>query len=195
MKSLSVTAALAALSGLAFTAPARAEDDLAALKAEAAGIVKAFAGELKGELVSAMKAGGPVEAIGVCNLRAPEIAAAHAEASGWSVGRSSHRLRSEANHPDAYTEAVIADFLAREAAGEPVEGLVSAGIVEEDGTRVFRFVKAIPTAAPCLNCHGGDNVKPEVIEKLAELYPNDQARGFEPGQMRGVFTLSKPLSD
>ena len=68
-------------------------------------------------------------------------------------------------------------------------------IVEEDGQKVFRFVKAIPTAQPCLNCHGGDDVKVEVVEKLAELYPEDTARGFSVDQMRGVFTLSKTLSE
>ncbi len=192
MKSLFVMAALA---GLAFTAPARADDDIEALKAEAVGIVKAFAGELKGELLGAMKSGGPVHAIGVCNLKAPEIAAAHADAAGWSVARSSHKLRSGANAPDDYTAAVIADFVAREAAGEPAKGMMRAEIVEEDGARVFRFVKAIPTGAPCLNCHGGENVKPEVVDALAELYPEDQARGFALGQMRGVFTLSKVLSE
>jgi hypothetical protein len=45
-----------------------------------------------------------------------------------------------------------------------------------------------------LNCHGGDNVKPPIIEKLAELYPDDMARGFSEGEMRGVFTLSKQLN-
>ena len=82
-----------------------------------------------------------------------------------------------------------------EEGGAVAKSLSHAEIVEEDGQRVFRFVKAIPTAQPCLNCHGGDNVKPEVEAKLAELYPDDQARGFSVDQMRGVFTLSKALSD
>ncbi|MGO9473894.1 MAG: DUF3365 domain-containing protein [Rhodomicrobium sp.] len=29
--------------------------------------------------------------------------------------------------------------------------------------------------------------------KLAELYPNDQAIGFKVGDIRGAFTLSKPV--
>ncbi len=58
---------------------------------------------------------------------------------------------------------------------------------------MFRMVKAIPTGEICLVCHGGAEVKPEVEARLAELYPDDRARGFGPGEMRGVFTLSKLL--
>lgn len=186
----------AVLCGLSISSPVfAANDDIEALKAEAAGIVKSFAQELQGELLAAMKAGGPANAISVCNEKAPAIAAAHASASGWSVARSSHRLRNPENAPDAFTAAVIEDFVAREAAGEPAKSLSRAEIVEEGGQKVFRFVKAIPTSQPCLNCHGGDDVKPEVVAKLAELYPDDAARGFSVDQMRGVFTLSKVLSE
>lgn len=191
MKSILMTAALC---GLAMSAPAfAADDDVAALTAEAAQIVGAFSDELRSELMAAMKEGGPVNAISVCNEKAPAIAASHAQTSGWSVARSSHKLRNPENAPDAFTAATIADFVAREEAGELATALGRAEIVEENGQRVFRFVKAIPTGQPCLNCHGGDEVKPEVVAKLSELYPTDAARGFSVDQMRGVFTLSKVL--
>ena len=189
MKPILLTAVLCSL---ALAAPARAADeDIEALKTEAAEIVASFAQELQGALMTAMKEGGPVNAIDICNEKAPEIAASAAAASGWSVARSSHRLRNPENAPDAYTAAAIA----REAAGEPAKGLARAEIVEEGGRQVFRFVKAIPTGQPCLNCHGGEDVKPEVVAKLAELYPDDAARGFSVDQMRGVFTLSKVVAD
>ncbi|MCB1328100.1 MAG: DUF3365 domain-containing protein [Maritimibacter sp.] len=193
MKSILLTAALC---GLGFSAPAvAADEDIDALKTEAAEIIAAFSQELQGALMSAMKEGGPVNAINICNEKAPEIAAAAEASSGWSVARSSHKLRNPENAPDAYTAAAIADFTAREAAGETAKGLAQAEIVEENGQKVFRFVKAIPTGQPCLNCHGGEDVKPEVVAKLAELYPDDAARGFSVDQMRGVFTLSKVISD
>ena len=192
MKSILMTAAVC---GLAVASPVLAEDDIEALKAEAGEIVKSFSQELQGALLTAMKDGGPVNAINVCNEKAPAIAAAAEAGSGWSVARSSHKLRNPDNAPDAYTAAVIADFVAREEAGETPKSFTQAEIVEEDGQKVFRFVKAIPTGQPCLNCHGGEDVKPEVVAKLAELYPDDAARGFSVDQMRGVFTLSKVISD
>jgi Protein of unknown function (DUF3365) len=186
---------IAAVASLALTAvPAMAADeDMDALKGEAQTLIKSFSGELLGALKAAMQEGGPVNAISVCNEKAPEIAAAASADSAWTIGRSSHKLRSPDNVADAYTAAAIEDFVAREAAGEAAETLAKAEIVEENGTRVFRMVKAIPTGEACLNCHGGDEVKPEVEAKLAELYPNDMARGFTLGQMRGVFTLTKVL--
>lgn len=170
-----------------------ADEDISTLQAEAGELIKSFSSTLQGELKAAIEAGGPVSAISVCNERAPEIAISAPTDPAWTIGRSSHKLRSPDNAPDAYTAAAIADFLAREAAGEKAADLVKAEIVEDDGKRMFRMVKAIPTGETCLNCHGGDNVKDEVAAKLAELYPNDQARGFQEGQMRGVFTLSKVL--
>jgi len=190
MKFLINIAAVAAMCA----ASAVQADDKAALAEEGKGLIQQFGGTLKGELMTAVKAGGPVNAIEVCNLRAPAIAEEIAAASGWHVARSSHKLRNAANEPDAFTAAAIEEFLARQAAGEKAVDIAKAGIVEEDGRKLFRLVKAIPTGELCLNCHGGDNVKPEVEAKLAELYPTDMARGFSVGEMRGVFTLIKPLN-
>ncbi len=189
-------APLAAL--LLLAAPAAAEEaaqaaEEAALAAEARALMQRFGAALKAELSAAIDRGGPPEAIAVCHTRAPEIAAAVSAESGWRVARSSHRLRNPENAPDAYTEAAIADFLAAEAEGRPAAELARSGIVEEEGGRVFRMVKAIPTAKLCLACHGGAQVAPETEAKLAELYPEDRARGFAEGEMRGVFTLAKPL--
>jgi len=66
-------------------------------------------------------------------------------------------------------------------------------IIDDDkGQKTFRYMKAIPTASACLVCHG-ENIDPEVDIKLKELYPNDKARGFREGDLRGAFTIAKPL--
>ncbi len=167
--------------------------DMEALKGEGKRVIQQFGGALKKELENAMKSGGPQKAIPVCNVEAPEIAAKVSGREGWSVARSSHRLRNPKNAPDDFTRNAIEEFLAREAKGETADKLVKAAIVEEDGKTVFRIVKAIPTADLCLSCHGSDEVKPEVEGLLSKYYPEDQARGFRIGQMRGVFTLSKAV--
>lgn len=182
-----LTALLAA--GLALAAlPAAAAEDPAALKAEAAAITQKFAAAMKGELESAMQAGGPVQAITVCNEKAPSIARDHARQSGWEVGRTSLKLRQAGNAPDPWEAKVLAEFETRKAAGEPADGLVKAEVV--DGR--YRFMKAIPTAEICTTCHGRD-LKPEVAARLEKLYPADQATGFKPGDLRGAFTLAKKM--
>jgi hypothetical protein len=161
--------------------------------AEAKGIIQQFATELQGELKAAMQEGGPVQAIEVCKERAPGIAEELSAQTGWTVGRTSLKTRNVAhNRPDPWEAEVLARFDARQAAGEDVQTMAYAEVVDgEDGKR-FRFMKAIPTAEICLACHGQD-IAPEVTEALDAAYPDDQARGYEVGEVRGAFSLSKPL--
>jgi hypothetical protein len=183
----------AAALGLGLTAGMAGAADKAALIEEGKGVMMQFGGTLKQELLAAVEAGGLVRGIAVCNVKAPMIAGKVGGATGWAVARSSHKLRNPKNAPDAFTAAAIDDFLTREAKGEMAADMAKAAIVEENGRQVFRLVKAIPTGKLCLNCHGGETVKPGVVAALAELYPEDRARGFTEGQMRGVFTLQKVL--
>ncbi|MCU7847778.1 MAG: hypothetical protein KZQ89_07165 [Candidatus Thiodiazotropha sp. (ex Lucinoma kastoroae)] len=50
---------------------------------EGKGVIKAFFGDLKGELVKGMKQNGPVSTIATCNTVAPSLAEAHTQMSGW----------------------------------------------------------------------------------------------------------------
>lgn len=151
---------------------------------------KSLGGQLKAELQAAMKSGGPVAAVDTCHLQAPLIAGQVSGQTGMQVGRTSLRLRNPNNAPDAWERAVLEDFERRKAAGEAPASLEHHEIVERGGERVFRYMKAIPTAAVCLNCHGGDEVQPAVEAKIAEHYPTDRARGFSEGDIRGAFTIT-----
>ncbi len=168
--------------------------DTDALKAQAVAKIKTFATTLVGELKGAIKAGGPVNAIGVCNKKAPAIAANLSGDDGWQVARTSLKVRNPGNAPDPWETAVLKRFEARKAAGEDPRRLAYAEIVEEGGEKVFRFMKAIPTKKICLDCHGS-NLAPEVAARLDALYPEDRARGFKVGDIRGAFTLSKTLGE
>jgi hypothetical protein len=171
---------------------AGAEEDVANLTAEGKQVIKAFFGDLKGELVKGMKEGGPVHTIDVCSKVAPNLAEAHSQMSGWQVARTSLKPRNTNNAPDDWETQVLQEFEIRKAAGEDPAKLVQTEIVEQKGHKVFRMMKAIPTVEVCTKCHGVDLQEP-VVEKLDELYPEDQARGFKVGDLRGAFTLKKDL--
>lgn len=183
---------IAGMALCAFAGQSVAQDQ-AALVDEGKALIKQYGDALRTELTTAVKEKGAPHAISVCNHIAPEIAQKVSAQSGWTVGRSSHRLRNPNNKPDAFTTAAMEEFLAKIAAGGKPEDLAKAAIVEEGGKKVFHLVKAIPTGEVCLGCHGGAEVKPEVEAALAGLYPDDAARGFSVGDMRGVFTLTKQL--
>lgn len=160
---------------------------------EAKALIKEFATTLQGELQTAMKAGGPTKAIGVCKDRAPAIAADLSARSGWEVGRTSLKVRNQSmNLPDDWEVGVLEDFEDRKAAGESADSMAFAEVVETEGGEQFRFMKAIPTGEVCLACHGSE-ITAEVAATLDDQYPGDQARGFALGDIRGAFSLSKPL--
>ncbi len=160
---------------------------------EAKTLVKEFFSTLKGELQGAISSGGPVSAIQVCKERAPAIARTLSEKSGWEVGRTSLKLRNPAlNAPDAWEKQVLLKFEERKAGGEDVKTMGFAEVVESDGEKRYRFMKAIPTAELCLVCHG-ETIAPDLAAAIDKAYPDDQARGFSLGDIRGAFTLSKPL--
>lgn len=186
---------IALLCAAPFTATL-ADEDPKALAAESKEVVKEFFGQLKGELGKSMQASGPVATIEVCNKTAPSIAAALSEKHGMKVARTSLKTRNSDNAPDAWEEAVLKKFEERRAAGEDPAEMAFFEIVEENGQRNFRFMKAIGMPPldqmPCLKCHG-EEIDPKITAKLDELYPADKARGYKPGQIRGAFTLTKPL--
>ncbi len=155
---------------------------------------KELTGKLLGELQPAMQAGGPVNAIQVCNKQAPAIAAELAKKHGWTVARTSLKTRNPANAPDAWEAKVLKDFEARRAKGEDPAQIEQAEVVTTGGKKQFRYMKAIaiPPNAPCLACHGGA-IDPAVSTKLKELYPNDQATGYKQGDLRGAITITQPM--
>ncbi|MFO7593239.1 MAG: DUF3365 domain-containing protein [Pseudomonadota bacterium] len=176
---------------------ALAESDVQQRAAASKKVVQEFMGELQGELGKAMKAGGPIKAIEVCNQVAPSIAMTQSEKTGWKVGRTSLKLRNPGNAPDEWETMVLKKFEERAAAGESPAEMAHFEVVEQNGAKAFRFMKAIGMPpldkAPCLKCHG-ENIDAKLVAKLDELYPEDQARGYKPGMIRGAFTITQPMN-
>ncbi len=155
--------------------------------------IKAFAGELKGNLQAAMKSGGPLKAVEVCKQVSPVITAEQSNARGVEIRRTSLKLRNPDNAPDAWERKILESFEARKTAGEDVRKIDHHERVVIEGKPVFRYMKAIPTAEkPCTICHG-KSISPELKAALDKAYPNDQARGFAAGDIRGAFSVIKPL--
>jgi hypothetical protein len=159
---------------------------------EAREIAKSFAGELMTTLQTAIKDGGTAGGIAACHISAPAIAAEAAKRSGWSVGRTSLEVRNPANAPDTFERTALEDFQAAVQAGADLAKLEREEIVTRDGKTTFRFVKAISVAEPCLACHGS-SVTPDTAKAIRDLYPADQAVGYNLGDLRGAFTLTRVL--
>ena len=184
MKFVLAAALLAAL-------PASATDPLLD---DARKVASALPPKLLAVLAAEIEKSGPEGAISVCRDKAPQLAKAASEESGWAVRRVSLKNRNPKAVPDAWERAVLEDFDRRAAAGEKPVTLERGEVVAEGGRKTYRYMKALPTMQPCTNCHGDPaTMKPAVIEKLASLYPQDRAVGYKVGDIRGAITLKKPL--
>jgi len=147
---------------------------------------------LGGELKQAMAAGGPENAIGVCKDKALKIAADISAQTGMQIKRVSPKNRNPGAMPDAWEAQAQADLEKRLAAGEKPETLDMWQVVDAPSGKVFRYAKALPVAAVCLNCHG-ENIADPVKAKLAAEYPADKATGYKAGMLRGLISIKRPL--
>jgi hypothetical protein len=154
--------------------------------------IQELGGALKSELKGAIKTGGFVKALDVCQTKAPKISAELSKKVGFSISRTSLKPRNPNNAPSEWEKDVLEQFEKRKADGENPKSLEFMAVVEKDGQRERRYMKAIMTQGPCLSCHGKDIDAP-IVAKLKELYPDDQATGFEAGDLRGAFSITEVL--
>lgn len=163
------------------------------LQNEAKGIIKELAATLGGELKKAKKSGGASAAITVCNTKAGPLTELVNSKSDWEISRTSLKLRNPDNAPDQWERTALEDFDTKANIGANLDKLAfSQVVVDEDGRKVFRMMKAIPVAEQCLGCHG-TKIKPDLADQLQKLYPEDKATGFSKGELRGAFSLKKYL--
>ena len=140
----------------------------------------ALAQTLKGELMSAIQSEGPVHAIDVCHSRAPQIADEVAERYGVQIGRTSRKLRNASNTGPSWMPEVI-----EEADSTP------HAFADESGSLAVAYPIMLEDA--CVLCHGTDEQVPAPVrDAIRQRYPQDQATGFEPGDLRGWFWVQIP---
>ena len=172
--------------------PAFANDDK--MLGEARGVAASIPPKLLSVLEEEIRKSGPEGAIGVCRDKAPAMAKAASEQTGWAIRRVSLKNRNPKAVPDAWEEAVLKDFDKRTAAGEKPTSLEKGEVVMDGDKKMYRYMKALPTQDLCLQCHGtGDRISPAVQARLKELYPADKAVGYGAAEIRGAITIKKPL--
>ncbi len=149
-------------------------------------LTQRFATQLLSELQTALKEGGPEQAVTVCRDRAPQIAAEFSRLSGAKISRTSRRFRNASNAPEPWQTEVLADYFAAVVPGtdKRVEYFSRNG-------RDVRYMQAIRLGAVCTICHG-QTIAPSLQEKLDADYPYDQARGYSVGDLRGAFSVIWP---
>jgi hypothetical protein len=166
--------------------------DESAWLGEARQVASAVPPKLLATLSQAIDKSGPEGAIAVCRDEAPKLARAASEQTGWTIRRVSLRERIPKAVPDAWERAALEDFDRRAAAGESPATLEKAEVVVENGQKMQRYMRALPTQALCLSCHGpAASLSPAVTAQLHALYPADKAVGYRVGEIRGAMTIQR----
>lgn len=146
--------------------------------------IMAFQKALKGELMAAMQKGGPKAAVEICNEKAPQIAAKIGLEKEVTISRTSLKVRNANNTPTAWQKQTLEEFETRKSEGQSLRDM-SAFQYEED---VFTYMKPIPMMGMCATCHG-TTVPAPLYAHIKQFYPDDQAIGFKPGDIRGAFVV------
>jgi Protein of unknown function (DUF3365) len=185
---------LFALGLIAMAMPALAQD-VGSLSLETKKAVLPLLPKVVAAMQEAVASNGTAGAISVCKELAPQLIKEKRQETGWDIRRVSLKVRNpERGTPDVWEARQLADFNIRAANGEKPETLEKAEIVELDGKKVFRFMKALPVNDVCLKCHGQtEGLDTELKAKLAESYPHDKATGYNKGEIRGALTVKRAL--
>lgn len=181
---------LALTSCALFAVPALADE--AKLLEEARALPATMVPKLLEVLLDEINKGGHANAITVCREKAPAMAKGLSEKTGWAIRRVSLKNRNPKAAPDAWEEAVLREFEQRAAAGQSAATMDKSEVIEMDGKKVMRYMKALPIQELCLSCHGkSGNIPADVQAKLKDIYPDDKATGYDLGQIRGAITAKK----
>jgi hypothetical protein len=157
--------------------------------------VAAMLKELGGKLQAAMKDGGPVNALAVCQVEAPAIAKRISEEEKITIRRVSTKPRNPTlGVPNDWQTQAMKQFEDALARGDkPADIEFVEAVKAGGGSRMeLRFAKPIVMQPQCTACHGTpEQISPEVQAKLKELYPNDKATGYKPGELRGAIVVNR----
>ncbi|MBL9216316.1 MAG: DUF3365 domain-containing protein [Opitutaceae bacterium] len=133
-------------------------------------------------------------ALAVGKLHLPEYklpAAAAGQPAAVAIRRTSLKLRSPANAPDAGDLAALNLIREKLDAGDDVPKILLQKVESPGQPPEWRVYRPLGLTPQCLSCHGpGESLDPDVKSALLRLYPADKAVDFTPGAWRGVIRAS-----
>ena len=191
---IAITLCVAVPVSLAQPGPGRNENAMQ----ETRDIASAMLKELGQTLQAAMANGGPENAIGVCKTQAPEIAQNLSTKHQLQVARVGTRARNAVmGQPNEWQALALKQFEARLASGDKPHDIEFVQLTKSGAYDLeLRYAKPIVMQAMCTACHGStEQITPSVKAKLEQMYPNDKAVDYKPGDLRGAVVVTRILSN
>ena len=114
------------------------------------------------------------------------------ERLGLEFSRISMRPRNPLNAADDWEREQLAQLEFWRETGRDPTGMESSAIVEEDGRKLFRWLRPLTADESCMACHG-DKLDPRLLKLLAQEYPLDEATGYYETEILGAYSVTKVL--
>ncbi len=137
-------------------------------------------------LMGTIQKKGTLEALKFCSLKAYHLSDSMSVKFNAKIRRVSDKNRNPKNEASEKELAIIKNYKEKLANNEKLKPIVE----EKDGK--VQFYAPIKTNGMCLQCHGTpkEQIKQDVLDKLAELYPKDKAQGYGVDQIRGIWSIN-----
>ncbi len=180
-----------ALGFLMISCNKKSKEETTVISEESKEILQKYALETKGvlgkNLMNAINTQGTEKAIEFCSTKAIVLTDSMSIAFNASIKRVSDKPRNPINMANDNETAFINELKQKISKGEKM----TPKFTESDGKITGYF--PIETNAMCLQCHGSKDldIKPNVLKKIAQLYPKDQATGYKENQIRGIFVVTQ----
>jgi hypothetical protein len=154
---------------------------------EASELAKNLKQSLASELKMKIAKDGAVEAISFCHENAGPLAkkTVGVKIQKYEFGRTSHLVRNPANTPKEWMKKYLDQYKNSTSDSKLPKSIVH---LLPEGKKVY--LEPIYIQAECLMCHGS-SVSKVVLQKIKQLYPNDQATGFKLGEFRGFVWVKQ----
>ncbi len=140
---------------------------------------------LRIELFKAMAEKGLIGAVDYCRIHALDLTKIY-EYGNVTVRRAAIKFRNPSNQADELESEIINNYINSKVVGDSLYSI----IIEHK--KHVHFFKPIILQSACLPCHGKpiDEIPNELIEFLQTKYPNDQAKNFKVGDVRGIWHIT-----
>ncbi|BDQ03368.1 DUF3365 domain-containing protein [Ignavibacterium sp.] len=155
---------------------------------------KTFMESLKSVLIKEIQTNGIVNAVSVCSDTAQILTNNYGVSKGIYIKRVSFKNRNPLNVPDDFESKVLKMFEEQFNKNQLKPESDYVELIEQNGVYKVRYMKPIFVQPECLNCHGTEEqISPQVKDLINKVYPNDKAKGYQMGDLRGAVSIQKTL--
>ncbi len=142
--------------------------------------------QLGRNLMKAINEKGAQGAVEFCNVKAIPLTDSVSVMRNAAIKRVTDKPRNPQNQASGKELEHITFFKEQIASDKNVEPIVE---IHDDEVS---FYYPITTNTMCLQCHGSPNeqIEPETLAVLRNLYPKDKAIGYEINELRGIWSIN-----